>query len=121
MAEQRTVSIRRDLDVMYARSCVRDAARQVGMNTMDQALIALATSTAARCLGLGDPYPGKIAIGTLNGGDRTGVQIHCTIEDRAHPGISAETLTKARSMADELTVSSEPNSLIQVTLIKWAK
>jgi hypothetical protein len=121
MGGSQTIVVQQDFDVITARSRVRDLARHIGMSTADQARISLATSSIARALRLGQPHQGQIVIDKLNGSERLGVRVVCTMENSANGGSQPYTFTEARSMVDTLTVDTPLANEIQITLIQWLK
>jgi serine/threonine-protein kinase RsbT len=121
MNNSQTITVRKDFDVILARSRTRDLARKMGMGTTDQARISLAASSAARALGLGGAHQGQIVITGLNGGGRVGVRVVCTTRDCTNRELRSRVFADARSMTDELTVKELPSGEVQVTLVKWAK
>ena len=120
MGKCRTIIVRKDFDVIVARSYVRELARQVGLLTTDQARISLATSSAARTMKLGEQYKGQIAIESLNGSERVGVRVVCRVNSAASGEVASAKFSDARFMTDELTVEKLPSGGVQVVLVKWA-
>jgi len=116
-----TIVVRRDFDVIVARSRVRDLARSMGLGTSDQARISLATSSVARALNLGESCPGEIVIESVNGQEHACVRVTCTCRasDGADDGLRSSKLADARSMADEMIIEELPASGVQVVLVKW--
>jgi hypothetical protein len=121
MDKSQKMQIRTYLDIILARSRVREAARAMGLGTTDQARISLAMSSLAYALGLGEWCQGEIAISCLNGDGRAGVCVTCTTLDGANAGLSSAACRDARLLVDELTVDRLPSSEIQATLIQWVK
>lgn len=121
MDNRQEVVVRRDFDVIVARSRVRDLARWLGMGATDQARISLATSSAARTMGLGRPYCGQIVFEKLDDGGRIGVRVVCTASNGASGDSHLGSFANVRFMTDELTVEKLPSNEIRVTLVKWSK
>jgi len=121
VSKRQTIAVRRDFDVIVARSRVRDLARSMGLGTSDQARISLATSSVARVLGLGGSNQGEIVIESANGQDRACVRVTCTFEtsDDDAGGPSSAKFAEARSMTDEMTVEKLPDNGVRVVLVKW--
>jgi hypothetical protein len=117
--KRQTIVVRRDFDVIVARSRVRDLARNMGLRTSDQARISLATSSVARALRLGESCQGEIVIESVNGLDRACVRVTCRVDDNAGNGFSPSKFVDARSMTDEMTVEALPDGSVQVVLVKW--
>lgn len=122
MNENAKITIRGHSDIINARMRVRRLARTAGLNTADQARIALATSSLAQTLRMGEKYQGEIAIQSMQGGSKDGVRIVCTIFSAAdcEPTLKALKDTKWMLMVDELRVETLPSSNLEVTAIKWA-
>jgi hypothetical protein len=116
----RAIAVKEAIDVIIARSYVREVARATGLGTTDQARISLATSTLARVLGLGDLRHGTIVIDSLDGGERKGVRVTCETKTNTHCLLSPRTLRDVKFMSDELVVEDSCPDEIQVILIKWA-
>jgi two-component system chemotaxis response regulator CheB len=114
----RTIQIRTDVDVIAARTYVRDLARVMGMHLRDQARISLAASSLAYGLKLGGTHQGRITVGSIHNGPRTGIQVICIREGppcTLEPGALGDT----KWMVDELTVNEQPPNNLEVTAIKW--
>jgi hypothetical protein len=118
MKSQKT-EVRTDFDIITARMKVRKLARAVGLATVDQACISLATSSLAQALGLGEEHPGQIVMDCLNGEECTGVRVVCKKADAATSDLSPRAFEEMRWMVDELTVETLPPNDVQVTLVKW--
>jgi anti-sigma regulatory factor (Ser/Thr protein kinase) len=114
------VTVQKDFDVIVARSRVRDLARSIGMSTTDQARISLATSSAARAMGLGAQYEGEILSECLNGHDCAGIRVTCRAKGRAEDDLM-QNLGDAKFMTDELTIERSPTNDVVVTMVKWTK
>jgi hypothetical protein len=115
-----TVVVQEDFDVIVSRSKVRELARRIGMNTADQARISLATSSAARALGIGRTHYGKITIEDIQRESCLGIRIVCEV-DGADGLVAAEKLADAQAMTDELEIHQLSAESVQVTLIKWVR
>ena len=115
-----TIPVSTELDVMTARMKVRDLARKLGMNTADQARLAMATSSMAAHLGLGGSCEGGIAIAPVNCKGRSGLQVMCyETEGNAPPPPSEAVLQDTKWMVDEVKVDLLPARRVRVTLTKW--
>ncbi len=117
-SHHRTIQIRTDVDVIAARTYVRDLARVMGMHLRDQARISLAASSLAYGLKLGGTHQGRISVGSIHNGHRTGIQVICIREGppcTLEPGALGDT----KWMVDELTVNEQPPNNLEVTAIKW--
>ena len=115
-----TFVVREDFDVIVSRSAVRDLARSIGMGTADQARISLATSSAARALGIGRTHQGKITIQDVQREGHPGIRVVCEVDDLDGPP-AEEKLADARAMTDELAIHELSAGQIKVTLIKWSR
>jgi hypothetical protein len=114
-----TIPVETEFDVFMARMQVRKLARAVGFDITNQARVALATSSLARALRLGEIYQGRVSIDCLGEGDRTGVRIACTAVNGADFEIGARAFTDVKWLVDELTIEELPSNDLQVTLVKW--
>lgn len=120
MTKIEIVMVRRDEDVIIARSRVRDLARGIGMTTVEQARISLATSAAARSLGIGAEHHGQITFEGMNGSERVGIRVICQTKEPWAGEPTTGMFTDAKAMADELSVQKLESQELTVTVIKWA-
>jgi hypothetical protein len=120
MNETQTIAIRTEFDVFIARQQARELARAAGFDTKNQARIALATSSLAHALRLGNVYQGQVNIDRLGGGKSTGVRVICTALDGANGNLSSQAFTDTRWLVDELTVEKMSSNDLQATVVKWA-
>jgi uncharacterized lipoprotein NlpE involved in copper resistance len=91
------------------------------MSTTDQARISLATSAAARAMGLGAKHKGAILVDSLDSVDQIGIRVVCQVNDSAQDNLTASKLSDAKMMTDELTIERSPTNDILVTMIKRSK
>lgn len=119
MNESQTIPVRTEFDVFMARMQVRKLARAIGFDITSQARIALATSSLARALRLGEAYQGQVSIDCLGGGRNTGVRVVCTATDGASSDLASRTFTDTKWLVDELTVEEMPSNDLQITVVKW--
>jgi anti-sigma regulatory factor (Ser/Thr protein kinase) len=113
------IPIQSELDIMAARSKTRDFARSVGMDTSDQARIAMATSSVAYDLKMGGLHEGHISIDHLHEDGRVGIRVTCTETGDPTPLMMHAAVQDARWMVDEVKVEQLPLQTVQITLIKW--
>jgi serine/threonine-protein kinase RsbT len=118
MSELR-IPIHSEFDVMTARLEARNLARRVGMNTGDQARIAMATSSVAHERGMGGSHDGYISIDELHENDQIGIQVTCTETGGPTPATSRTAIQDARWMVDSVKVEQLASQAIQVTMTKW--
>jgi hypothetical protein len=113
----KTIKVQSSLDIISARMAVRQLARSVGLRTMDQARIALATSSLAYALGLDNGHKGQITIESCMGHDCKGVRVVCT----ANVGEREETplFGDARWMVDDYEMARPLPGQLKATIIKW--
>ena len=119
MSESQTIVVRTEFDVFMARMQVRKLARATGFDITSQARIALATSSLARALRLGEIHQGQVSIDCLSEGKRTGVQVVCIAANGANSDLASRTFTDTRWLVDKLTVEELPSNDLKVTVIKW--
>jgi hypothetical protein len=119
MNESQTIAIQTEFDVFMARMQVRKLAREMGFNITNQARIALATSSLARALKLGENLQGQMIINYLGEEKCTGVQVICTAIDGAGQEIGPRGFAEVEWLVDELSVEQLPSNDLQVTLVKW--
>ena len=62
MDESKTIAVRDEFDVVTVRMRVRELARALGFSLVDQARIALATSSSARALGVDGTLQNQVTI-----------------------------------------------------------
>jgi serine/threonine-protein kinase RsbT len=116
-----TIKVEKDFDIILARSRVRDLARDVGMSTTDQARISLATSAAARAIGLGARHRGEILVESLDGVNGMGIRVVCHVHDCTQEDLATKKLNDAKMMTDELTIERSATNDVLLTMIKRAK
>lgn len=114
-----TMKVQTDFDIIAARMKVRKLARAMGLTTVDQACISLATSSLAQALDLGEAHQGQIDMDGLGQGERAGVRVVCTKADATARDHSPTAFDDMRWMVDELIVETLPPNDVQVTLVKW--
>jgi len=119
MSESRTISVQTEFDVFMARMQVRKLAREIGFDITSQARIALATSSLARALRLGETQEGEVSIDCLDEGGCTGVRVICTTTSGANSKLILNNFADTRWLVDELTIVELPSDDLQITLIKW--
>lgn len=119
MNESQTIAVQTEFDVFMARMQVRKLARAIGFDITNQARVALATSSLARVLRLGETYQGQVIVDCLGGGERSGMRVVCTAHTSADFEIGSRAFTDVKWLVDELTVEELPPNDLQVTLIKW--
>lgn len=120
MIESQTITVETEFDVFMARMQVRKLARAVGFDITNQARVALATSSLARALRLGELHQGQVVIDRLSEEGRAGLRVACTTVNDADLEVGARTFTDVKWLVDELTVEKLPSNDLEVTLIKWA-
>lgn len=119
MAEALLIPIQSELDIMRARLKAREVARDVGMSTVDQAQIALATSSVAYNLKMGGLHEGHIAIDQLREAGRVGVRVACVETGDPTPLMTHAAEREARWMVDEVEVEQLSWQTVRITMIKW--
>ena len=119
MNESQTITVQTEFDVFMARMQVRKLARAIGFDITNQARVALATSSLARVLRLGERHQGQVIIDCLGDGDRSGMRVACTASTGADFEIGSRAFTDVRWLVDELAVEELPSNDLQVTLVKW--
>jgi len=118
--ERHIINIRNNVDVIMMRTEVRNIARKIGMDMMDQASISLAASSLAHALGLGCTQEGQVMIEQLLDNSRIGLRVICMNDNKGETfEIAPKTLQDAQWMVDELTVETLPTTALRVTLVKW--
>jgi anti-sigma regulatory factor (Ser/Thr protein kinase) len=120
MYKDQALTIKNKSDIIFARSRVRNLARERGFNTMDQARISLATSSLANALGLGEKPQDQIIIGCLEDGTRsTGLRVICIKKEGVTDNGAPRAFGDVGLMVDEITVEELPSNDLKVTVIKW--
>jgi serine/threonine-protein kinase RsbT len=119
-----TTRIRNDLDIVTARSIVRDSARTIGFGTIDQARIATAVSEIARMIFLQSGI-GHILAREIVQRERHGIEIEFHIQGTAgtQATIAAEQThlgpSGARRLVDEYEVRTQPDGSTVIVCRKW--
>jgi hypothetical protein len=120
MQKKQSITIKKPFDVILARMRVRECARAIGLGMRDQACIALATSSAAKALKLGETGQGYIDVYCSDDEERAGVQVICTMTTGAVGSWESKALANVRWMVEELAVETLPSNEVRATLVKWA-
>jgi hypothetical protein len=120
MSKSQTITIKNSFDIILARMRVRQWARTTGLGIQDQACIALATSSLAHALKLGEASEGCIDIYCSDEGERAGVRVVCTLANHAKTDFVSEAFSDTRWMVDDLIIETLPSNELEITLIKWA-
>jgi serine/threonine-protein kinase RsbT len=116
--------IRSDLDIVTARSVVRDTARTIGFGTIDQARIATAVSEIARMIFLQFGI-GQILAREIVQRERHGIEIEFHTQGTAgtQATIAAEQThlgpSGARRLVDEYDVRTRPDGSTVIVCRKW--
>jgi hypothetical protein len=119
MSESQTINVESKLDVHTARMQVRRWAREMGFDVTNQARVALATSSLALALKLGETEHGQVVIDCLNSDERLGMRVACTAGNSAPFSRQSHPLRDVRWLVDELTVDMLGSGGLQVSLVKW--
>ena len=121
MSVHQTITIQTMTDVIRARMEVREAARRIGLDTRDQALISLAISALSDELGWGSGrWKGVISIEDLEGEEKNGLQVICTFKASSHSEPIVGLSKKVRWMVDAINFRDLEDDQVEVALIKWA-
>jgi len=113
----KTMDICNSLDIISARMAVRQLARTVGLRTMDQARIALATSSLAQAMGMDNGHKGQVDIESCTKSECVGVKVVCTAnvgEDEDTPRFG-----DARWMVDDYEIVRISPVQLRATIVKW--
>lgn len=121
MTREQRVPITSRSDIILARRYARDAARDVGLTTIDQARIAMATSSLAYMLKLGAPHKGGVLIQSIKDEEQEGIRVVCTAIDASGQSVPAHALEYARQMVDSVEVEALPSNEIKATIVHWRK
>ncbi len=121
MIESQTIAVQTEFDVYMARMQVRKLAREVGFDITNQARVALATSSLARALRLGELHRGQVVIDPIGENGRSGLRVACTATNNTGFEVESRAFSDVKWLVDELTVENLPPNDIQVTLVKWMK
>jgi len=112
-----TLDIKSGLDIISARLAVRQLARTVGLKMMDQARIALATSSLAYALGLDNGHKGQITIQRCTKDKSIGVKVVCTAN--AEERQDTPRFGDARWMVDDYEIVRLSPRQFRATIVKW--
>ncbi len=117
--EREVTLLRSESDVIMMRAKVRDLAREMGMDMMQQASISLAASSLAHVLGVRGMQGGHVTIERLCCDGRNGLRVVFLKPEGMPSELSSVQLSDAKWMVDELQIESLPPQQLRVTLIKW--
>lgn len=116
------ITIKNDLDIISARLRVREVAREMGFNTIDQARISLATSELARTLAQNAKFLLEIIVSSIQDKDLSGIQVTSTLRNRSTHAMSTQdndSISKVMALVDEGNIDKDAEHNIRVTLKKW--
>ena len=85
MSESQTIVVQTKLDVHTARMQVRRRAREMGFDVTNQARVALATSSLALALRLGETEQDQVVIDCLNSNERLHDGQQCRFQPQVAP------------------------------------
>jgi anti-sigma regulatory factor (Ser/Thr protein kinase) len=119
VVKRQIIIVQNRFDIVEARMCVRNLARQAGFDLFDQARISLATSALASILEMEHAEQGQITVELLEGAKRAGVKVVCTNPNPLLNGFASAVFDDTRRMVDDLFVEHMPSTGVRVTLLKW--
>jgi hypothetical protein len=114
------IDVKTQLHIITARAEVRNLARDLGFNTMDQARISLATSTMANLLDLAGGCSGTIRYGTQEVDQTPILHVVCLVYGGGNGNAHCpdrHRLDQLRKMLDDISVESTPSHDVQVTMV----
>lgn len=133
MADEVSISIASDVDVVSARQWGRAMAAETGMSSGSQTLVATAISELARNI-LQYAKRGQIHLRVVQRGDRRGIMVIAEDQGPGIPDISLALqdgystsgglglgLPGARRLMDEFEIVSEVGKGTTVTMTKWGQ
>jgi serine/threonine-protein kinase RsbT len=110
-----------DFDVVMARQCAREMAREIGFGLTDQTRIATAVSEMARRI-LSHDDGGSIAFAVATDGFRRGVEWTCWnctwLNSAANTG-RGQTLGGVERLVDDLVLEPHNDNGLAVIMRKW--
>ncbi len=120
-ADTRTFDLVNSFDVVQARQCAREMARDLGFGLTDQTRIATAVSEVARRV-LDGRNRGSIRFAVVGSGPRRGLECVCLggEELRAPPGPgSGGVIGGVERLVDDFAVEIGDGSEVAVVMRKW--
>jgi hypothetical protein len=106
-----------EFDLFWVQMQVRKLARAVGFDLTHQARVALATSSLARTLRLGETQPGRVTIDRLGGVERWGVRVACRSPNNVSFEVGSQAFRDVKWLVDDLIVEQLSPDGLQVTLV----
>ena len=126
MSSETKIYINNDLDISMARMQAREAAKNMGFSTADQARISLAASELARVLSWAGQRSGAITITNASKNGHQGLQVTCMVdrafistEGQAATAVPNRSFAGACKLVDESSVDIQNDTSVLVTLVKW--
>ena len=127
MSTETKIYINNDLDIVMARMQAREAAKEMGFSTADQARISLAASELARMLSWAIREPSEITISKTDRNGQEGLQVVCMAlleyispeNEVAQDSAPSRSFVGACKLVDESSVDVQNDGQARVTLIKW--
>ncbi|MCP4543970.1 MAG: anti-sigma regulatory factor [Chloroflexi bacterium] len=116
MYKSQTIPVHTEFDVFTARMQAREMAREIGFDAANQARVAMATTSLARALRLGEARQGQVTLNCLGNVDHWGMRVDCTTANSAGCKTESWAFTDIEWMVDRLVVKELPSNNLQVTL-----
>lgn len=119
----RTFDLHNSFDIVQARQCARELARDIGFGLTDQTRFATAVSELARCA-LDDDGDGSVRFAVLSNGLRQGLECTCLgssqFEDQLQPGRGG-ILGGVERLVDEFEFERRDGKGVAVVMRKWLR
>jgi serine/threonine-protein kinase RsbT len=132
MISEKTINIKKEVDIIHARQEGREMARDIGFGTVEQCRIATAISELTRNIIRYAGY-GKVIIKVINR-RRKGIEITCSDEGPGIPDIEiamqdgfstnrglGSGLPGTKRLMDEFEIKSEVDNGTTVVIRKWLR
>jgi serine/threonine-protein kinase RsbT len=119
VADARDVPLNSDYDIVLARQCAREMAKELGFNLIDQTRIATAISEVARQTLLHRGH-GMMHFRSIGRGGRTGLEFNCTCGQWIKTAAGGDEILKGvQRLVDEFELIPAEGEDFTVVMRKW--
>ncbi len=115
MRKSQTIPVHTEFDVLTMWMQAYKMAHKIGFDATGQARVAMATTSLARALSLGETRPGQVTIKSLGEIDYWGIRVDCTTA-KVDLEAKSQMFVDLKKLVNRLVVKELPSNNLQVTL-----
>lgn len=116
----KSITVKNLVDRILVRMEVREAARDLNFNLIEQARISMAAYGVINRLDMGETCDGEVFVYHMNDGKREGIQVICTANSNKNTNVTSTLFNSMRSLVDELNIENITPNTARVSVIMWA-